>query len=599
MTQEYRAQLEQELTARRERIVRTLLIGLAALGLVAYVPSMWLSLRVGATAIAVLDTVVYVALLAMVYFGGGRTRLQSGFLIAVVYVLGLALGLALGPAGAGPLWLAMVPAFTAVLFDRTRTYVALGVVIATAAAVAGARAAGWIHWSEGPDSVALWLVMAGNGILVGGALGLAVSTLVRGLRTLVERNARVTAELDRERDRLLEANRRLQEEATERRSAEAQLRQAEKRKALGALAAGIAHDFNNLLTPVLAAPELLRDPLPDSDRERILEQVESAAFAGRALVHRILAFSRPSGEGRRPLDAAAALRDAVRLLRASLPAAVSLDLEIQAETSHVMLTPAVMHQLVLNHVSNAQKAMPDGGCLVFRLDEVDGEAAPWDDGPAPERVVRLDAIDTGVGMGPETVRRIFDPFFTTNQDTGTGMGLATVHGIVHSAGGTVRCDSAPGQGTTLSIFLPVVDADSDAEAATASPAAPAPAGIHVLLAEDEEPVRDVSARALRRAGYTVTAVGDAEAALEALDRDPAVRALITDLNMPGMKGTALARAVKHRRPGVGVVLMTGLVDEPLEQEARAIGIERIVAKPFRIDELGTALAEVLDRSAAP
>jgi signal transduction histidine kinase len=590
----YREEVDSELTRRRERIVRALLLGLAVLGVVAYVPSLWVSLQVGAYGIAIVDTVVYAALLWLLAFAGGRTRLQSAFLVVLCFGLGLILSIELGPFGAGAIWLGIVPAITAVLFGLRATYVALAAVFLTAVAVAVAAVGGLVDWGPEIDQLPLWVVQAGNGILVGGGVALAVGALVRGLREVAENHARVTVELDRERERLLEANAGLEREATERREAEQQLRQAEKLTAIGTLAAGIAHDFNNLLTPVLAAPDVLRDEsLPADQRERVLERVEEAALAGKELVRRILSFSRPTDTGRAPLDAPATFREALRLLRASLPASISLESRIDP-AGHVRLEAAEIHQLVLNLGSNAQKAMPEGGRLAFRLDEVPSESvAGWTADPPPERLVRIRIEDSGTGMDEETLQQVFDPFFTTDKESGTGMGLATVHGIVTSAGGLIQCESEPGEGTTFTLYLPVVEPDP---IETAAPVPATPAGRsdqHLLLVDDEEAVRGVSARALRRKGYQVTAVPDANAALAVLDETPGISAVITDLNMPGMRGTLLARAVREQHPDIGIILFTGLADRALEEEAREMGIDRIIAKPFRVHELVDAIREVL------
>ena len=598
MTPAHQDQVRSELRDERERIVRTLLVALAVLGIFAYVPSVWLGLRVGAYGIVAIDTLAYVAVLLTLIFARGHTTFQSVLLVGLTYLLGLMLSLTLGPIGAGPMWLTMVPVVAAVLLGRLATYTSLAGVLLTGVAIGVAHAGGWLSWDPPPIGTSLWAVLYGNGVLLGGGVAIAVATLVRSLRASAERAARITEELDEKHERLLSAHRRAEEEAAERRQVEAQLRQSEKLTAIGTLATGIAHDFNNLMTPILAAPELLaEDGLPEADRTRILDQVERAALAGRELVRRLLSFSRPANTEREPVDAASVLHDAIRLLRASLPPSVTFDVQVDEDAGHVLLTPAEIHQLILNLGSNAHKAMDEGGTLTVRLAQVSGaDARQWSVLEAPRRAVRLTVSDDGQGMDPETAAQIFDPFFTTDSDRGTGLGMATVHGIVTSVDGVIRCESEQGRGTTFVIHLPVAEARSS-EAMAPSVTAVAPGrDLHVLLVDDDEPVRDVSSRALRKQGFTVSPAADAPSALEILEEDPGIDLVVTDLNMPGFKGTRLARDVRSRRPGMPIILMTGLMDSEVEREAEEIGIDGLLAKPFRVDELLSAIeAAVVER----
>jgi two-component system, cell cycle sensor histidine kinase and response regulator CckA len=605
-----------DLMRHRSRIARVLLVGFALLGLVAYVPSVWLSLRVGAAGIAILDTVVYAALLAVLAFGRGRYWLQAGVVVVSCYLLGTGLAVVLGPQGAGLLWLMATAAAAAILFDRREALAVLLLVALTIVIISVLAAIHLMPWSSyETTSPLLWAVLGANTLLLAGAMALAVITLIRGL----------------------------QQEMRERHRIEGQLRQAEKLQAIGTLSSGIAHDFNNLLTPILAATEIARAEAPEGSESRAaLEQVIDAAIAGRDLVQRILAFSRPTGDGRLTMLASQAFRDAVRLLRASIPGSVAVELQVVGD-GHISLSPTEVHQIVLNLGHNAQKAMPGGGRLLFRLSIVTEPELAWTAAaPKPRQAVRLEVTDTGRGMSSDVAARVFEPFFTTDPEHGTGIGLATVHGIVASVGGQARVSSQPGRGTTFTLDLPLADATSaqtTLELTVATPPGSAPvltplteaatpallsdradplsatdealrgptpdgqtakpsSSRHILVVDDERPVRDVAVKILERSGYRVTPASCASDALDVLEReDGRVCLILTDLHMPGMTGLQLARVVRAEYPHVAVVLMSGLVDEA-RGPAAGIGIEQVIAKPFRLQELIQAIESAL-RPATP
>ncbi|HET7321559.1 MAG TPA: ATP-binding protein, partial [Longimicrobiaceae bacterium] len=440
-----------DLVQQRERIARVLLGSVAALGLVAYIPSIWLSAQVGAWAIAALDTVAYATIVAAFLYPRAGYRARAGVLIGVSYALGLLLTLRFGPVSAGPLWLCAVPVLTAVLFDRRATVAALFLTLAALLAamlVAHLRPGLWS--ATVPGMMGLLAVIASNLVLLATGLALAVSALVRGLRGSAERAEELAAELVAERLRLEDSNERLQAEMSEHAAAEARLRQAEKLTALGTLAGGIAHNLNNLLTPILMGVELMRSEKSVDDE--LLDRMQEAAVGARQVVRQVLTFSRALPDARVPLDAAEAFGEAVALLRASLPPRVELQTRFAPELGAVSLAPADAHQIVLNLGSNAQQAMPEGGRLTLTADVVHGVAPGLD----PQReYLCLGVRDTGVGMDAETLARASEPFFTTKTaGQGTGLGLATVHGIVMQSGGFITVTSEPGRGTTFEVALP-------------------------------------------------------------------------------------------------------------------------------------------------
>ena len=287
-----------------------------------------------------------------------------------------------------------------------------------------------------------------------------------------------------------------------------------------------------------------------------------------------------------------AFGDAVRLLRASLPGSMVVELQAECD-AWVSLTAAEVHQIVLNLGTNARNVMPNGGHLRFRLtmeEDVDWRAAT----PRPDRLIRLEVCDDGPGMERHVADRIFEPFFTTDSDRGTGMGLATVHGIVTSAGGQIECRTRPGEGACFLIDLPAVDPPAPAGEPTPVLKRPEAGGErHLVVIDDEAGVRDVAARALRRQGYTVSTFGDPKAALRFLRSEPEVALVLSDLNMPGMNGLEVAARVGEGSSPVPVILMSGLVDEELQSRAAECGVHAVVSKPFRLDDLAHSIESAI------
>jgi signal transduction histidine kinase/CheY-like chemotaxis protein len=598
-----------ELLARRRRITHALLVTFVVLGGVAYLPSMWAAIQVEAWWIAIMDTAVYGVVVYAFLHRGLDHRIRAGIVVGAAALLGVTLSAALGPNGAGALWLCAVPVLTALLFGRRETVWSLVLVAAVLAVVAALRAADLVAWEMTPGGVLLWLVIAGNTALIAGGLGVAVATLIGGLTEAAERTERYGAALAREQEALLEANDRLQRASQERARAEARLRQSEKLTAIGTLASGIAHDMNNLLVPILGGAELLRSEERDetSERARILDETINAARAAGDLVGRILSFSRPRGEGRTTIDAGSAFRDSARLLQAAIPPDVELTFRADPEAGAVVLSAAEVHQIMLNLGGNAAQAMPEGGRLVIAVDPVPytGPAAtaelPAVEESAPYGFVRLSITDTGVGMDEETMNRMFEPFFTRSrgrgrQAEGHGIGLATVYGIVTSAGGFIIPHSQPGAGTTMEVFLPRAARSASPTVAGRSAAATSAApvargrGERILVVDDDPDVLLLAGRILERAGYRPEAAGGADAALRMVHGDRTFDLVITDLDMPGTDGLELTRALHAHDPDLPVLLMSGLVDAELRRRAEHASFHTVLSKPFGMDDLVSAVA---------
>jgi signal transduction histidine kinase/CheY-like chemotaxis protein len=373
-------------------------------------------------------------------------------------------------------------------------------------------------------------------------------------------------------------------EALERRAVEAQ-----RLESLGVLAAGVAHDFNNVLAGILGNASLARRHLPDdSVLSTFLVPIERAALHAGELCRQMLAFA---GKGRftlEAIDVSAVVRDTAELLRYSAAAAAELDLRLALGLPAVTADPVQVRQALVNLVVNAAESYGPGGGPVTvstgRQAVTEGEpSGAWRPGPpVPGEYAWLEVSDRGCGMDATTLARAFDPFFTT-KFAGRGLGLSAVLGIARGHGGAVEAESAPGKGTRLRLLLPAAAAPGVAGAVP-------DAGVAVV-ADDEEPVRAVASRMLEALGFRVLAAADGREAVELVARDPsAVRLVLLDLTMPGLRGEAAAAEVRRRWPGVPVLFMSGYRDAPAGDAG-----EPFLAKPFRFEELARRVREAATR----
>jgi two-component system cell cycle sensor histidine kinase/response regulator CckA len=385
------------------------------------------------------------------------------------------------------------------------------------------------------------------------------------------------------------------------RRAEARLAGGSRLETVGRLAGGIAHDFNNLLTAILGGVAAARDlGLPDAALVE-LDQVQAAAHRGAELVKNLLAFARQQTLLPRVVALNEVVAGTIQLLGRSLSGHVVLEFALEQPGRLVKVDPAQLGQVVMNLALNARDAMPEGG----RLRIATGHRLvlrPEGEGRAslpPGRYAVLEVADSGQGMPPEVVARIFDPFFSTKGSAGTGLGLATVQGIVAQSGGHITVESTPGQGTCFRIYLPRHEGEAPVEAVLAVAAvAPVTEARPLLLVEDEAPLRRLAERALVRAGYAVVAAEDAEDALELMAGAAQPAALVSDVSMPGMDGLALARALRQRWPGLPVLLLSGYAASTIGSDLESEGI-LFVAKPYAPAALLAAVGRAVAAASVP
>jgi PAS domain S-box-containing protein len=381
---------------------------------------------------------------------------------------------------------------------------------------------------------------------------------------------------------------------------ERQLRQAQKLEAVGTLAGGIAHDFNNILGTVVGNAELLRDQLPaTSVASQGVEQILVASRLGRELVERLLSFARPQDVELQTIAVAPVVEQALLLLRPTLPAGIELTLRAQPELPEIHADAALLHQIVVNVVNNAVHALEGRiGRIQLSLDacQVDETLCHIQPTLQPGPHVRLTVRDNGVGIDPAILGRIFEPFFTTKRPGhGTGLGLATVHGIVRGLGGAIVVESELNVGSSFALYLPSSVARSTLarEMPKASPTLQGQ-GRLVLIVDDEASLVQVFVRRLEMMGFRTQGYVKAADAIAAFRASPqSFDLVITDHSMPVMSGVQLAKTLLEIRPDIPIALCSGFMREGEVEHAEAVGIREILAKPFSVEQLSPMLQRLL------
>lgn len=389
---------------------------------------------------------------------------------------------------------------------------------------------------------------------------------------------------------------------------EAQFVQSQKMQAIGQLAGGIAHDFNNLLTAISGHCDLLmlRHDKGDPDYAD-LDQISQNANRAANLVSHLLAFSRKQTLKPQRVDLRNTIADLSHLLNRLVGEKVRVEQQHDPRLLPVRVDRGKIEQVIMNLVVNARDAMPDGGRVDITTQNVDlPQAQPHGRFAVPAgRYVRVTIADHGCGVPPDLIDKIFEPFFTTKRvGEGTGLGLSTVYGIIKQTGGYILCDSAVGQGTVFTIYLPVfISADLPAEDAPEKPAdAPALSPRHtqrVLLVEDEAPVRAFASRALKLHGYHVTEAASGEEALEILNNDRfEVDVFVTDVVMPGLDGLSWVRRALKDRPGKAVIFMSGYTEDVFEDGRNPVEGASFLQKPFSLTDLVAAVGQKVEGAGA-
>jgi PAS domain S-box-containing protein len=391
-------------------------------------------------------------------------------------------------------------------------------------------------------------------------------------------------------------------DVSEHRKFERQLRQSQKMEAIGQLTGGLAHDFNNLLGIVMGNLDMLERGLAGDDRAlKRVDAAQKAVLRGADLTKRLLAFARRQSLAPQPTDVSDLVSGLAEMLPRTLGRDVEVVTELDPEKAAVLVDPSELENALLNLAINARDAMPDGGKLYIKTEQIhldedyvrrqgdDFEAGPY---------VRIAVVDTGCGMSPQVLDRVFEPFFTTKeQGKGTGLGLAMIYGFVKQSKGHVRIYSEVGHGTAVNIYLPQVESEVGQAQGTRSASDASPGGSETVLVVDDEPeLLDIAVAFLEDAGYTVHRASSGSEALEVLHSGTEIDLLLTDIVMPGgMNGLELARQALSVKPSLGVLYASGFSAEVVEAKSGPIAAGKLINKPYRRDGLVRAVRAELDR----
>jgi PAS domain S-box-containing protein len=387
----------------------------------------------------------------------------------------------------------------------------------------------------------------------------------------------------------------LREDVTERRRLEEELRQSQKMESLGEIAGGIAHDFNNLLAVINGYAELTTlHPNDPALFQKSLREIKRASQRATGLVRQILTFSRKAQVHFAPVDANQLIRDLTALLSETFPRKVAFNISLLDGLPMLLADQNQLQQVALNLFVNARDAMPNGGTISVSTSIVRGQSLAQKGAERDKSYVCLQVSDTGMGMPPEVKARIFEPFYTTKLGSGgTGLGLAVVYGIIASHHGFIEVESTPGQGSTFKILLP---SGGTGSATTAPPELSSfPDGTEsLLIVDDEDALRHILRTAFTRKGYNVFSACNGLEAIEILD-DPShlVDAVLLDINMPGASGIDVLKTIKATRPDLPVLVLSGHISAETRNILEQLGQTDLIAKPYRLDELGRRLRNVL------
>ena len=384
----------------------------------------------------------------------------------------------------------------------------------------------------------------------------------------------------------------------EREQLKTQLIQAQKMEAIGTLAGGIAHDFNNILGAIIGYAEMaLYDTRKNSMEHYNIDQVLKAGHRAKDLVKRILAFSRKSEQDKKIISSTPIIEEALKLLRASLPTTIEIKQNLEPNLHAIFADPTQIHQVIMNLCTNSAHAMEDtGGILQVGLSNFDLTTQRASQYPElnPGPYVKLSISDTGQGMDDATKDRIFDPYFTTKeQDKGTGMGLAVIHGIVKGHGGGIHVQSTPGEGTRFDILFPIMERQiiSETEELKTLPTG----NEHILFIDDEDILIELGKNMLKKLGYRVETRTQPVKALEVFRAEPhKFDLVISDMTMPTMTGDTLAKELMKIRLDIPVIICTGYSERIDDQRAQELGIKGLMMKPFTIRSLSKTVRNALD-----
>lgn len=386
-------------------------------------------------------------------------------------------------------------------------------------------------------------------------------------------------------------------DVTDQKRLEAQFLRAQRMESIGTLAGGIAHDINNILSPILLSVRMLQMKFEDEASQRLLAVLQNSAERGGVMVKQVLEFARGVEGERIVLQLRHLIKEITKTLSETLPKSIEVECFVPADIWPITGDPTHIHQVLMNLCVNARDAMPQGGTLSVRAENIsiDENYARMILDAKPGQFVLITVTDTGTGIPPAIISRVFEPFFTTKeQGKGTGLGLSTVLGIVKSHGGFVNVYSDAGRGTQFRAYFPAAESSLTTQAREERPDVPLGHGELVLVVDDESAIREITRSTLETFGYTVLTASDGtEAVALYAQNKAAIAVVLTDMMMPYLDGTATIRALQKITPSIKVIASSGLADDGKAAEAANLGVKTFLSKPYTAEELLKALAEVL------
>jgi PAS domain S-box-containing protein len=388
-------------------------------------------------------------------------------------------------------------------------------------------------------------------------------------------------------------------DVTERRKIESQFLRSQRLESIGTLASGLAHDFNNILSPILTAIKMLGLRFPDDDSQRLLSLLQASAERGAGLVKQVLSFARGVEGERIVLQPRHLIREIVKIFKDTLPKSIEVEFNTPENLWTVAGDVTQLHQVLMNICVNARDAMPQGGKLTIKAENVriDESYARMNLDASPGPFVLITISDTGRGVPASIIDKIFEPFFTTKEHgQGTGLGLSTAMGIIRSHGGFINVYSEEGKGTHFKVHLPAVEISQGGEADETEIAVPTGHGELILVIDDETVICKITKATLETYGYRAMTASDGTEgiALYAQHKDE-IKVVLTDMMMPYMDGMATIRALQKMNPQVRIIASSGLTESSRAIEAAGVGVNTFLAKPYTTEALLTALAEILSR----
>jgi nitrogen-specific signal transduction histidine kinase/CheY-like chemotaxis protein len=391
------------------------------------------------------------------------------------------------------------------------------------------------------------------------------------------------------------------QDVSERKRMEAQFFRAQRLESIGTLASGIAHDLNNILSPILMAPPIIRASATPEGVEKMLAMVETSALRGAKLVRQLLTFGRGSEGGKKLLTVVTAVRDVMAIVQQTFPKNITPSAEVPGDSWPILADATQVHQVLLNLCVNARDAMPQGGVLRIAAtnEHFDPKAAAGLPGAKVGDYVMLSVMDTGTGMSPELIDRIFDPFFTTKEEgKGTGLGLATVLGLVKGHGGFVALESAPGRGSTFRVYFPAVPKSEGVLPTVCAVALPPGQGEMLLVVDNEENIRDAISQTLVQHGYLAVVAEDGiEGIAHYSAAEKEIKLVITDLDMPHMDGITMIKVMRKINPSLKVIVSSGASGRremaSRLHELKELGVTTVLSKPFTSEQVLSAVHEAL------